>query len=216
MKKLFNYEKDLVDTFIANYFDKKNKLTLKELPIRWGNIDIVFILGNKKVPFNSKQIEALSKPSNAKIFMKIKNNRPISKKSLFSDLGLSENTFDNCIHQLISLKLIHKDSNENYVRCIDYEFPKVKIYGYEAKLIDYNKAFYQACINKNYVDYSYIVFPMDVATKIKETHFNILEENNIGLIGVDKKHSKILIKASKNTNIKSYIKLMALMKYAEN
>ena len=58
MEKLFRYEKDLVDTFITNYFDKKNKISLKELPIRWGNIDIAFILGNKKVPFNSKQIEA--------------------------------------------------------------------------------------------------------------------------------------------------------------
>ena len=106
--------------------------------------------------------------------------------------------------------------NRNYIRGIDYEFPKVKIYGYEAKLNDYNKAFYQACINKSYVDYSYMVFPMDVANKIKEIYFSILKENNIGLIGVDKKNSKILIKASKNKNIKSYIKLMTLMQYAEN
>lgn len=216
MKTIFNYEKNLVDSFITNYFDEKNNLTLRELPIRWGNIDIVYILGNKKVPFNLKQIEALSKPSNAKIFMRIKKNRPISKKTLFNDLGLSENTFDNCVHKLISLKLIYKDINGNYIRGIDYEFPKVKIYGYEAKLNDYNKAFYQACINKSYVDYSYMVFPMDVANKIKKIYFSILKENNIGLIGVDKKNSKILIKASKNKNIKSYIKLMTLMQYAEN
>lgn len=216
MKTIFNYEKNLVDSFITNYFDEKNNLTLRELPIRWGNIDIVYILGNKKVPFNLKQIEALSKPSNAKIFMRIKKNRPISKKTLFNDLGLSKNTFDNCVHKLISLNLIYKDINGNYIRGIDYEFPKVKIYGYEAKLIDYNKAFYQACINKSYVDYSYMVFPMDVANKIKKIYFSILKENNIGLIGVDKKNSKILIKASKNKNIKSYIKLMTLMQYAEN
>ncbi len=95
-------------------------------------------------------------------------------------------------------------------------FPKVKIFGYEAKLTDYNKAFYQACINKNYVDYSYIVFPMDVAIKIKEIHSDILEENNIGLIGVDRKKSKILIKATKNQKIKSYIKFIPLMQYAGN
>ena len=168
------------------------------------------------MPFNSKQIEALLKPSNAKIFMKIKKNRPISEKTLFNDLGISKNTFINCIHTLISLDLIIKDENDNYIRNIDYEFPKVKIFGYEAKLTDYNKAFYQACINKNYVDYSYIVFPMDIAMKIKEIHYSILEENNIGLIGVDKKKSKILIKASKNQNIKSYIKFITLMQYAEN
>lgn len=216
MEKLFRYEKDLVDTFITNYFDKKNKISLRELPIRWGNIDIAFILGNKKVPFNSKQIEALLKPSNAKIFMKIKKNRPISEKALFNDLGISKNTFFNCIHTLISLNLIVKDEKDNYIRNIDYEFPKVKIFGYEAKLTDYNKAFYQACINKNYVDYSYIVFPMDVAIKIKEIHSDILEENNIGLIGVDRKKSKILIKATKNQKIKSYIKFITLMQYAEN
>ena len=148
--------------------------------------------------------------------MKIKKNRPISEKTLFNDLGISKNTFFNCIHTLISLNLIVKDEKDNYIRNIDYEFPKVKIFGYEAKLTDYNKAFYQACINKNYVDYSYIVFPMDVAIKIKEIHSDILEENNIGLIGVDRKKSKILIKATKNQKIKSYIKFITLMQYAEN
>lgn len=216
MEKLFNYEKDLVDTFITNYFDKKNKITIRELPIRWGNIDITFILGNKKVPFNKQQIEILSKTSNAKIFMKIKKNRPISEKALFNDLGISKTTFNNCIHSLIISNLIKKDENGYYIRNIDYAFPKVKIFGYEAKLIDYNKAFYQACLNKNYVDYSYMVFPLDIALKIKNSYCDVLEENNIGLIGVTKKSSKILIKASKNNNIKSYIKLITLMQYAEN
>ena len=57
---------------------------------------------------------------------------------------------------------------------------------------------------------------MDVAIKIKEIHSDILEENNIGLIGVDRKKSKILIKATKNQKIKSYIKFITLMQYAEN
>ncbi len=215
MEKIFDYEKDLVETFITNYFEKKNKITLKELPIRWGNIDVAFISGNKKVPFDYKQIEILSKPSNAKIFMKIKKNRPISKKTLFNDLGISESTFNNSIRTLMSVKLITEDLNKNFVRCVDYEFPKVKIFGYEAKINDYNKAFYQACINKSYVDYSYMVFPLDVAEKIKKTYYNILIENNIGLIGVSKKSSKILIKACKNENIKSYIKLITIMQCAQ-
>lgn len=216
MNKIFSYEEDLVNTFINSFFEKKNKLSLKELPIRWGNIDIAFIIGNKKVPFDLEQIKALSKPSNAKIFMRIKKNRPISKKTLFSELGISEVTFDNCIRTLIALKLIRKDNDDNFIRSIDYEFPRVKIYGYEAKLTDYNKAFYQSCINKNYVDYSYIVFPMNVAIKIKEIHSSTLKDNNIGLIGVDNNRYKTLIKASKNNNIKPYIKLISLMQYAEN
>ena len=47
-------------------------------------------------------------------------------------------------------------------------------------------------------------------------HCNILEDNNIGLIGVDRKKTKVLLKASKNQNIKSYIKFITLMQYAEN
>ncbi|MEG1009687.1 MAG: hypothetical protein RSF67_07765 [Clostridia bacterium] len=215
MSKLYNYEKDLVDTFIKIYFENKNKVSIKELPIRWGNIDIAFITGNKKNPFNEEQIKALSKPSNAKIFMRIKKNRPIFKKTLFKELGISESTFNNCLHSLISLSLISKDENDKYIRNIDYEFPKVKIYGYEAKLIDYNKAYYQACINKDYVDYSYMVFPIDIATKIKKKHFLLLKENNIGLIGVNDKNYKILIKATKNNNIKPYIKLITLMQCKE-
>jgi len=211
MEKIFKYEKDLVDAFIKNYFNQKNKVTLRELPIRWGNIDIVCIEGNRILPFSREQIEVLSKPSNAKIFMRTKKNRPISKTVLFNGLGISKSTFDSCLSFMCSLDLISTIDNKNYIRNVDYTFPKVKIIGYEAKLTDYNKSLYQACINKNYVDYSYIVFPMNVAKKIAENYFEVLKEHNIGLIGATETKTKILIKAQRNKDIKQYIKLMTLL-----
>lgn len=215
MNNYFDYEKDLVEIFISNYFKKNNIITIKELPLRWGNIDIVGISNSKKMPFNDNQASILSKPANAKIFMKIKNTRPITKQKIISEIGLSINTVDNSIRQLLSSNLIYKDEKNNYFRNINFIFPKVKVLGYEAKLTDYNKAFYQSCLNKNYVDYSYMVFPFDIATKIKEKHYDMINANNIGLIGVTNNKVKILIKAKQNSSIKSYIKLMALVKTSE-
>lgn len=210
MDSYFEYEIDLVNKFIGIRFKRNlRSITTTEVPIRWGNIDIVNIKNNY-IPFNTEQCEILSKTSNSRIFLKTKKNRGISKKCLLAEKGMSEKTIQNCINQLLKARLIVKKEGLFY-RNVDFTFPKIIITGYEAKLNDYNKAFFQATINKEYVDYSYIVFPMDIANKIFEKYQNILIEHGIGLIGVSNKKQKRLIRARKTLGIKQYTRLANLI-----
>lgn len=210
MKKIFSYESELVDTFVNTYFKNMDSTILvNEMPIRWGNIDIVSITNNC-LPFSKTQMEILSKPTCAKIFLKTKKNRPITKDTLIKNIGASNSTCENAIHILIKNNLIVK-TNNLYYRAIDFTFPRVIISGYEAKLKDYNKAFFQSCINKNYVDLSYMVFPLDVAKYIYNIKKDILINNGIGLIGTNPNKSTTLLKAQKQDYIKPYLRLINLV-----
>lgn len=208
MNNIFNYEIDLVDKFIDNINNKQ--VLIREMPIRWGNIDVVQISTNK-LPFTYNQIICLSNPSNAKIFMKIKNNRPISYLTLFNNLGVSESTFKKSLSDLQKNNLITKE-NSNYIRKIKFKLPNISIYGYEAKLLDFNKAYYQANENKKFVDFSYLVFPQDIAIRIYENHHEMLSKNSIGLIAVANKKNITLMKAKRNLTVKPYIRLLNLIK----
>ncbi len=209
MKDVFDYEETLVNTFIDNFLLEKNNILIKEMPIRWGNIDVVSITNNN-LPFTKIQMENLSKPTHAKIFLKTKNNRPITKETLIKNIGASKSTCEIALRDLIKSNLIF-ESNNYYYRNIDFVFPKVVISGYEAKLKDYKKAFYQSCINKSYVDLSYMVFPMETAKKILNSKREILMEQGIGLIGTSAKKSNVLLKAKKQNELKLYLRLINLV-----
>ena len=208
MEKLFRYEIDLVNCFKDNFSFHKNSLLIDELKIRWGNIDLVEI-SNHSLPFTNEQCKILSKPSCAKIFIRLKNKRPISKEKLLIGLGISNSTFEKSLSELIKGGLVSKENNL-YYRNVNFFFPNVIINGYEAKLTDYNKALYQAIANKEFVDYSYMVFPLNVANNILSKHKDTIESNDLGLVGVSKSTTITLIKPNKNSHIKPYIRLMNL------
>jgi len=147
MNKLFRYEAELVEVFRKNYLTKRKTLIIDEMKIRWGNIDLVEI-NNVSLPFTEQQCQILSKPSCAKIFMKLKNRRLLSKSKLFIGLGISESTFNKALYELTKAGLIIKE-NQCYRRDVEFVFPKVVITGYEAKLTDYNKALFQAKAKNN-------------------------------------------------------------------
>lgn len=111
---------------------------------------------------------------------------------------------------MIRERLVIREGN-NYRRNVNFVFPKVIITGYEAKLTDYSKALYQARMNKEYVDYSYMVFPMDVAENIAKKHGETLVSFNLGLIGVSQEKVKVYIRPRKNESMKPYIRLMNLV-----
>lgn len=208
MNRMFRYEKDLVDVFLERYLSKRQTLLIREMKIRWGNIDLVEI-SNMSLPFSKQQCQVLSKPSCAKIFMKLKNKMLISKEKLIEGLGLSESTLNRALSELVKESLVVREKNK-FRRNIDFVFPKVVISGYEAKLTDYSKALYQARQNKEFVDYSYMVFPMDVAENIVEKHKETIYTFNLGLIGVSEDKVKVYIKPHKNKPMKPYIRLMNL------
>ncbi len=208
MNNLFRYEKDLVESFEKQCPLNEHDLLISEMGIRWGNIDLVKI-SNSSIPFTKQQCHILKKPSCAKIFMRLKNKRLLSKKKLFIGLGLSESTFNKALSELMKAGLVAQNDN-NFHRNVNFVFPKVVITGYEAKLTDYNKALYQARMNREYVDYSYMIFPMNIAHNIMEKHSEVLKQYNLGLIGVSQDKIKFYIKPHKNAPMKPYIRLMNL------
>ena len=210
MRISFDYEEDLVIAFINNYSKVKKEIVVKEMTIRFGNIDVVSIK-NTELPFSTDQIKILSKPSNALVFTTIKNERPISKEKLSKSIGLSDSTINSVLYELLKYNLITKQGS-NYLRESNFVFPKTAITGYEAKLRDFNKAFYQAKCNKEYVDYSYLVFPDNLAEKILKNKLELLITNGIGLIGVSEKQNDVLLKAKKIKGINNYIRLLNITK----
>ncbi|EAF5521648.1 hypothetical protein C5I31_15685, partial [Listeria monocytogenes] len=208
---MFDSEMELVNFFVDNYSSFDEKVIVKEMPIRFGNIDVVSI-ENTYLPFSDEQTIILSKPSNSLVFTKIKNNRPLGKKTLHKVLGLSDSTLEHALHELLVSNLIKKNANNQYTRAVEFVFPKTIISGYEAKLTDFNKAFYQAKGNRNFVDYSYLVFPMKKAQSVKENKINLIEKNGIGLIGVDKNKAVQLVRPLKINKMKNHIRLLNLTK----
>lgn len=206
----FKLESDLVRAFTNNYSALKKEVIVEEMPIRFGNIDVVSIK-SISLPFNDEQIKTLSKPSCAVVFSKVKNSRPISKKKLLISIGLSESTLNNVLYELTHCNLIVKN-NEKYTRKASFVIPKTTITGYEAKLKDFNKAFFQAKNNRDYVDYSYLVFPDCIAKNLLIKKRDLLVNNNIGLIAVTESDSKILLKAKKTEEMSDYIRLLSIAK----
>ncbi|MBC1585698.1 hypothetical protein HB917_10860 [Listeria seeligeri] len=211
MKTIFKLESKLVDSFISIYKKNDFEVLVAELPIRFGNIDVVSIK-NSNLPFSKNQIETLSKPAAALIFTKIKNERPISKNILIKGLGLSKATIEHTLYDLLNVGLIVKNENGCYLRKIKFVFPRTIVTGYEAKLTDFNKAFYQAKSNKEYVDYSYLIFPIDVANKLLEKKKDLLLDNGIGLIGVSETKIITLVKAVRSEKMRNHIRLLSLAK----
>ncbi|ENZ7264018.1 hypothetical protein ACG7YO_002019 [Enterococcus faecalis] len=211
MNTIFKLESKLVDSFVSLYKKSDLEVLVAELPIRFGNIDVVSIK-NSNLPFSSNQIEILSKPAAALIFTKIKNERPISKDTLIKGLGLSKSTIEHTLYNLLNVELIVKNENGCYLRKVKFVFPKTVVTGYEAKLTDFNKAFYQAKSNKEYVDYSYLVFPIDIANKLLKKKETLMLNNGIGLIGVSNTKVVTLLKATKSEKMRNHIRLLSLAK----
>ena len=108
MNTIFKLESRLVDSFVSLYKKSDLEVLMTELPIRFGNIDIVGIKSSN-LPFSSSQVETLSKPAAALIFTKIKNERPITKQTLIKGLGLSKSTIDHSLYDLLSVGLVEKN-----------------------------------------------------------------------------------------------------------
>lgn len=211
---MFKSEKELVDAFIKNV-EKENKLIIREFGIRHGNIDVT-IVDNLDLPFDEGQAISLSRPSNAAVYMRLKNDEHMSFKDLTDRIGYSPRTIRNCIRELKLLDLIQEDKNNKdfFKRSIPFIMPKTIIKGYEAKLRDFLKVYFQTINNKKYVDYSYIVLPMDKALDIKHEWGDKLKKDKIGVIGVNEDINRIMVKAIKVSEMSDLNRFLNLTKAA--
>ena len=199
MNLSFKLESELVDNFLLLYSKHDCERIVVESPIRFGNIDIVSIK-NYSLPFNDEQVKVLSKPSEALVYTTLKK-----------EVGLSKSTFEHTLCSLKNTVLIKINKKGFFLRKEEFNLPKVVVTGYEAKLRDFNKAFYQAKSNKEFVDYSYLVFPLEIARKLLKKRL-LMTTNGIGLIGVSKSKKITLLKARQSKEIKNYVRLLNIVK----
>lgn len=207
---MFNYESELVEKFLQLLPYNPDSVIINEMDTRHGNIDVVKI-NSYELPFNNSQIEILSKLSNSKIFTYLNNNRFLLLNSIIKNVGLSKSTIKSSLNELLREELIIENQNR-YRRKKAFNFPKAKVWGFEAKLNNFQKAYYQAIKNLKYVDYSYMVFPLNTAIKIEKKYFKDIKKNNIGLIGVSENEFEILIKAKKTYTMNDSVRLLNLSK----
>lgn len=206
---MFKYEYELVDYFIKN-LNVQDNILIREMNTRYGNIDVVRI-NSYKLPFTPDQIETLSKPACSNIFVYLKNKRYVCEDSIISNIGLSKSTLKSALSELVSKKLIIKNENK-FRRYKEFNFPKTIVTGYEAKLTDFKKAYYQAISNYKYVDYSYLVFPIDIAFNIEKKYGTTLRDSKVGLIGVSNEFNQVIIKANRIYEMTDSIRLLSLTK----
>lgn len=206
---MFRYEYELVDYFIKNLYIH-DYIIIREMNTRYGNIDIVRI-NSYELPFSLEQIETLSKPACSSIFVYLKNKRYVCEDSIINNIGLSKTTLKSSLNELVSKKLIMKNENK-FRRYKEFNFPKTTVIGYEAKLTDFKKAYYQAISNYKYVDYSYLVFPIDTALNIAKKYGDNLRESKVGLIGVSEGFNEVIIRANKIYEMSDSIRLLSLSK----
>lgn len=206
---MFKYEYELVDYFIKN-LNVQDNILIREMNTRYGNIDVVRI-NSYELPFNLEQIETLSKPSCSRIFVYLKNKRYVCEDSIINNIGLSKSTLKSSLCELVSKKLIIKNENK-FRRYKEFNFPKTTVTGYEAKLTDFKKAYYQAISNYKFVDYSYLVFPIAIAINIEKNYGTTLRESKVGLIGVSTEFNEVIIRANKIYEMSDSIRLLSLSK----
>lgn len=62
------------------------------------------------------------------------------------------------------------------------------------------------------MDYSYLVFPIDIANRLLMKKETLMLNNGIGLIGVSNTKIVTLLKATKSEKMRNHIRLLSLAK----
>lgn len=194
-------EKNLVDNFIQNHPNKTNLIV--ECDFRWGNIDVVEYESYSEVYLNVDQVKILRNNKNLNVFSCLYRNRGLRVETISLKSGLDINVVKLILRKLI-LNNIVVINGYTYSINSKINFPDIKVYAYEMKLIDIRKAINQAVINQSFCDYSYIVFPQS-KSKLCQKYFNLLTDNGVGLILVNDDENNIIIRAKKGNTHKSSI-----------
>ncbi|GIQ71497.1 hypothetical protein DUZ99_15605 [Xylanibacillus composti] len=199
--KAFNSEEDLVEIFIANLLNstiKNSPLILREVDCWQGRADIVAAFIKDKEPFpQCKQISYLKHYTSANIIALLHKRAPRSKTYILKYLGLSEETINRWLFNLLQADVISITPNGCYTINEKFNIPTIELYAYEVKLSNWKRALYQASQYKGFSNYSYVVMP---AKHINPAVKNIeaFRINNVGLIQVEESGSqKVLYKPTK-------------------
>ena len=194
---MFQNEKCLVDTFLKNHPTKIN--LIEECDFRWGNIDVVEYVVNDEIFLNHDQAKVLRNSRNLNIFSSLYRKRGLRLESISRKSGIEVSEVKRILNRLIEMNIVVV-AELTYIVNPNINFPDIIVYAYEMKLNDIRKAINQAAINQMYSDYSYIVMPKEKEI-LCQKYFEPLIRNGIGLILVDEKENRLIIRARKSRNI---------------
>lgn len=213
---MFNSELELQNIFINLIKQNKQDHTYisDEFDARFGNVDIVKVKYKNKIPLTINQAHILSNIAVARIvgYLHKKSTRTLSY--LTKNSGYTEEYVISILSKLKSANIINEPNEHRYIINKQFEFPKLVFSSYEAKLNNWQKALSQAIKNQAFSSESYVVMPEKIAKKLALTKNNYFLSYNIGLIAVNNKKYKILIKPKmKKNNFSQASLISSIAKY---
>lgn len=209
---MYKYEHELVNDFLK---DKFNNNYIEECSVRWGNIDVVNFDFSENKLLNQQQIDWLLIQENLYIFSKLYRNRAISIKTIASNTNIDLRIIDKKVRKMFELDICEVNENKLIRISSNIEFPNIVVTGYEMKLKNIKGVISQGVRNKEYCDYSYIVVPVE-RRAVVEKYKEILIEQKVGVILMEKGTKKILIRAKKSETNNSVKNLHAKLNILKN
>lgn len=200
VSKLFTSELYLQEKFIELKRDglKDNERVLSEFNARFGNVDIVQVIVEDSHLMNYEQARLLANYQSAKVISYLYKKAIRTFDYLMKRTDYNDKVLANLLSKLIKTNIIEEVAPKRYVISNNFRFPLLQFISYEAKLTDWKKAILQATINKKFSSYSYVVFPLELAKRLKEKNNNYFKNQNVGLIGVSEDKIEYFYKPKKD------------------
>ncbi len=197
---MFTYELCLQEKFIELKRDelKENEKVLSEFNARFGNVDIVQVIVDDYHLMNSEQANLLSNYQFAKVIGYLHKKAVRTFDYLMKRTDYNDKVLSNFLSKLIKASIIKEVTPKRYVISNEFQFPILQFISFEAKLTNWKKAILQATINKKFSSYSYVVLPLELAKRLRESKINYFRNQNVGLIGVSKDSIEYFYKPKKD------------------
>lgn len=198
---MFETELQMQKEFIKllNLNKKENQNILEEFNARFGNVDVVMTdYDNLKITMTKSQAEILSNYSTALVVAFLHRKKAHTFNYLIDKTGYTEEYLLSILATLKKENIVLEENNK-FIICDDFKFPNLKFTAYELKLKQWKKAILQAIKNKNFAFQSYVVMPDSIASKLYKNNFEIFEEYDIGLIGIENNSLKYYIQSPNKT-----------------
>lgn len=212
---MFNNELELQNRFIELLNESKDDKTYisDEFNARFGNVDIVKVKYDNKIPLKENQAKILSDIAPARILGYLHKNSIRTLSYLIKKSGYTEEYVLALLGRLKSAHIISEPNKHKYLINEQFTFPKLVFSSYEAKLTCWKKAISQALKNQAFSSKSYVVMPEKIAQKIAITKKHYFKAYNIGLIAVNNENYTILI--NPKINKKKYSQAMLISSTAK-
>ena len=216
MTELIENQKEVFEKIIKLNNKYKIKYFAKEVPFDYRMIDIIVLLNDKKIDYNSISNLKYMSSIEIDILSLISTKNKMSKNMILKLTGLNVSRLDEILSKLEKKMSINKVSDNSYSinKNIRDNIPRY-IISYELKLSNWSEALEQAIYNKKFSEYSFVILDADRLLK-KDSIIQKYRNFNVGLIEMsDKGDMRILYNPYKNRDIdkhSNFVKKISFLK----